>query len=853
MDILVFPSWEEHNIGLRKNNQFQINLCIENRKRIFAFMAHFVDVILPIPVENFFTYAISAKEALFLKPGMRLTVPFGKSKIYTALTYKVHTTPPEIYDAKEIHQILDETPIVNDIQLKHWAWIAQYYMCTIGEVFRAAVPGSFLLESETLVVKNENVTIDESILNDNEWLIYEAFQHQSVLRIQEVMDIVNKKNVFPVLHKLIDHNIVHLKEEVYEQYKPKLIRYVKLNELYANDHDLAAVLDGLSRAPKQKQLILSLFALAAETKKPVKVSDLIKKSQTSATVVKSLIDKAIFIEYHLQTDRIENNEDSAETKTLNTFQQEALTNIKGEFETNDIVLLHGVTSSGKTEIYVKFIEKMLNSEKQVLYLLPEIALTTQLIDRLKAYFGAFVSVYHSKYSLNERTEVWNNILKNKKKAQLILGARSSVFLPFNNLGLIIVDEEHETSFKQFDPAPRYHARDTVTVLAALHHAKTLMGSATPAIESYYNVAQKKYGFVSLTRRHGNVLLPEMELVDIKEKHRKKLMKGHFSDRLLEEIAEALQNGEQIILFQNRRGYAPIVECNTCGHAPQCPNCDVSLTYHKYKNELRCHYCGYRMAQQVQCMACGSSELDTKGFGTEQIETELNTIFPEVNVGRMDSDTTKGKFGYEKIITAFQQQEIDILVGTQMLTKGLDFRNVSLVGVMNADSLLNYPDFRAYERSFNLIQQVAGRAGRTKKRGKVIIQTYNPHHQILQQASMNAYEAMYNDELNDRRQFKYPPFYKLIKITLKHKDFNKVNTGAEWLAKSLKNNFGNSVLGPESPLISRIRNEYLKTIMIKIPLKQSPTATKNAIKRIDKSFKAIAQFRAIRIIYNVDPY
>ncbi|NER11949.1 primosomal protein N' [Leptobacterium flavescens] len=816
-------------------------------------MQYFIDVILPIPLEKLFTYRINEAEASFLKPGIRVAVPFGKSRIYTALVYQVHNNPPATYEAKEIHQILDEHPLVNEYQLKHWSWLANYYMCSLGEVFRAAVPGSFLLESETIVSGNSDFQADESELKDEEWLIYEALQHQTVLRIHEISDIVDRKNVLPVLKGLLDKNVIRLKEEVYEQYKPKLVRYVKLDPSHSSEEGLQNLLDTLSRAPKQKQVILSLFSLSATTKKPIKVKELEVKSGVSAAVIKALIEKKILNEYYIQTDRVSFEGKSGASKELNEYQQKALEEIEEQFNEHATVLLHGVTSSGKTEVYVKLIEKTIAEGKQVLYLLPEIALTTQLIHRLQSYFGEKISIYHSKYSLNERVEVWNNILNNEPKAQIVLGARSSVFLPFSKLGLIIVDEEHETSFKQFDPAPRYHARDAAIVLSGFHKAKALLGSATPAIETFYNASQSKYGLVQINRRYGNVLLPDMELVDIKEKHRKKRMKGHFSDRLMEEITEALENEEQVILFQNRRGYAPIVECNTCGHSPQCPNCDVSLTYHQYKNQLRCHYCGYHMAQQLNCLACGSSELNTKGFGTEQIESELKELFPEAKTGRMDSDTTRGKYGYEKIITAFEQREIDILVGTQMLTKGLDFRNVTLVGIMNADNLLNYPDFRAYERSFQLIQQVAGRAGRTEKRGKVIIQTYNPYHQILQQASMNNFDEMFKDELNERRQYKYPPFYRLIKITLKHKDYNKVNEGAEWLAKSLRNSFGSFVLGPEFPPVARIRNEYIKSILLKIPPNQPLKSTKQVIKRIDNSFKAIANYRSIRIIYNVDNY
>ncbi|MCX2679214.1 primosomal protein N' [Galbibacter sp. EGI 63066] len=819
---------------------------------------HFIDVVLPIPLEKTFTYSISEREASFLQPGMRVAVPFGKSKIYTGLVYKVHEKAPETYKAKEIDQILDETPIITPKQLQHWEWIASYYMCTLGEVFKAAVPSAFLLESETLILKSDSVDVDEEDLKDDEWLIYEALQHQSMLKVHEVSSIVDRKNVLPVLKRLLEKNVILLKEEVYEQYKPKMVRYVKLNSNYASDESLNFLLNTLNRAPKQKEVIITLFSLKAVSKKPIRVKELEEKSKASYSVLKALVEKEILDEYYIQQDRVQyDGKEVSDTKSLNQYQAAALGEIKEYFKTDDIVLLHGVTSSGKTEVYVKLIERLLTEEKQVLYLLPEIALTTQLIKRLQDYFGDKVSVYHSKYSVNERVEVWNNILKNDGKTQIVIGARSAVLLPFSNLGLIIVDEEHETSFKQFDPAPRYHARDAAIVLASMHQAKTLLGTATPAVESYYNAKKGKYRLVEINRRYGDVLMPDIELTDIKEKYRKKRMTGHFSDRLIEEIQEVLENGEQVIVFQNRRGYAPILECNTCGHSPQCPNCDVSLTYHQYKNQLRCHYCGYAMALQQACLACGSSELDTKGFGTEQIEDELKKLFPDSRVGRMDSDTTRGKHGYEKIITAFEQLEIDILVGTQMLTKGLDFRNVSLVGIMNADTLLNFPDFRAHERSFQLIQQVAGRAGRTQKRGKVIIQTYNPYHQILQQASMNRYSEMFMDQWNERKQFKYPPFTRILKITFKHRDYNKVNEASGWFAKALHTVFDKNtrmeILGPEFPPVSRIRNEYLKDIVIKIPRDQSIKQTKLSIKRINKSFQAIAAYRSVRLIYNVDAY
>ena len=816
-------------------------------------MQYFINVILPIPLEKLFTYVVSKSEAEFLRVGMRVGVPFGKSKIYTALVHSIHNIPPEVYEAKEIHRILDEHPIISQRQLQHWQWISEYYMCSLGEVFRSAVPSAFLLESETLILRNEGFGLDECDLDDNEFLVYEALQHQSTLKVHEVSSIIDKKNILPILNRLLEKKVILLKEEMYEQYKPKLVRYVKLGTEYLSEEKLEILLNSLSRAPKQSQVVLSIFQLQAAHKKPIKVSELEKTSGGSRSVIKSLVDKEILEEYFIRTDRInyEGKEEIFALKSLNEVQLEAFKQIKESFKAEKTTLLYGVTSSGKTEVYVKLIEECIRSGQQALYLLPEIALTTQLISRLQDYFGEKVSVYHSKYNIQERVEVWKNVLARKEKAQIVIGARSALFLPYSDLGLIIVDEEHESSFKQFDPAPRYHARDAAIVLAKLHQSQILLGSATPSIESYHNAKIGKYGYSEIKRRFGNVLMPKIELVDLKEQARKKRMKGHFSERLLEEISETLSAGEQVILFQNRRGYAPIVECSTCGHSPQCPNCDVSLTYHQYKKQLRCHYCSYHMALQESCQACGSPNLDTKGFGTEQVEKELETLFPQAKTWRMDLDTTRGKYGYEKIITAFEQQEMDILVGTQMLTKGLDFRNVSLVGIMNADSLLNFPDYRAHERCFQLLTQVSGRAGRTKKQGKVIIQSYNPYHQILKQVSTNDYESMFEEQLYEREQYIYPPQNRIIRITFKHKEYNRLNEAAEWFAKALRNAMGINVLGPEYPPIARIRNQYLKNVMIKIPKKQSAKSAKIIIKRIEKSFNAVSQYRSVRVIYNVD--
>lgn len=813
-----------------------------------------IDVILPIPLKQTFTYEVNKDEARFLKPGMRVAVPFGKAKIYTGIVLNIHQQTPQGYEIKSIDQILDEFPVINEFQIQHWQWMASYYLCTLGEVLKAAIPNGFLLESETIITLNTNATIAVSELNDVEFLVLEALQSQPSLHINDIRSILDRKNVMGVLTNLIEKKHIVVQEEVHEKYRPKIKRFIKLSSHYSSQENLKDLLDTLSRAPKQREVIMTLLMLSSKENKAIESVLLQKKSNSNSAVINKLIAKEILEEYFIQKDRVEFNlEKNAPIKNLSAAQTQALDEINTSFIKNDITLLQGVTSSGKTEIYVQLIDYAIKQGKQVLYMLPEIALTTQLISRLQNYFGEKISVYHSKYSISERVEVWNNVLDHKAKAQIIIGARSSLFLPFSKLGLLIVDEEHEPSFKQYAPSPRYNGRDSAVVLAKYHGAKLLMGSATPSLESFFNATNNRYGLVTLKKRFGNVLMPEIELVDVKEKHRKKLMKGHFSDRLLEEINAALKNKEQVILFQNRRGYSPIIECTTCGISPQCPNCDVSLTFHQYKNQLRCHYCGYHTSKMISCIACGNETLDSKGFGTEQIELELKELFPNHQIARMDQDSMKGKHAYAKIIEAFELKEIDILVGTQMLAKGLDFRNVSLVGVMNADNLLNFPDFRAHERSFQLLQQVAGRAGRTKKRGKVIIQTYNPYHQILQQVSTNNFEEMYQQQLEERYRYKYPPFYRMIKITLKDRSFQKMDKASLWLANALKMKLMEQVLGPETPPVGRVRNLFITHILIKIPKEQSLKATKNFITSMLKSFNAIKEFSSVRLTVDVDNY
>lgn len=815
---------------------------------------HFVEVILPLSLAKTFTYSVSEAEYNYIQKGMRVAVPFGKSKIYTALVIDIHENKPSLYDAKEIHQILDEKPIVNEKQIAHWQWISSYYMCAIGDVYRGAMPSGLLLESETIISQKQDIFVEESQLSDDEFLVYEALQQQSSLKVQDIINILNKKNIFPVIQKLIDKNILVLQEEMLESYTPKLIRYVKLHSKYNSNEGLSELLELLKNANKQKAIILSYFQFSASEKKPVTVKKLVEIANSTSAIVKALIDKEIFEEYYIQVDRVNfSGKTTEEQLKLSQAQEVAFDSIKESFTQKEVCLLYGVTSSGKTEIYIKLIEDFIKEGKQILYLLPEIALTTQLVGRLRDYFGNKVAVFHSKYNNNERVEVWQQVLAQSPKAQIVIGARSALFLPFSNLGLVIVDEEHEQTFKQVDPSPRYHARDASIVLANSHNAKVLLGSATPSIETYFNAQSGKYGLVEIFKRYGNVMMPDIELVDLKDKYFRKKMSGHFSDTLIDEITLALSLGEQVILFQNRRGFSPVIECMTCGHVPQCPQCDVSLTFHKHKNQLRCHYCGYSMAKPTNCHVCSSVDLTTKGFGTEQIQQELTELFPSSKIGRMDQDTTRGKYGFEKIIDSFKNREIDILVGTQMLAKGLDFDNVSLVGIMNADNLLFHPDFRAFERSYQMMTQVSGRSGRSEKQGKVIIQTYNPNHNTIQQVVNNDYEGMYKEQIYDRKIYNYPPYYKLIKFTLKHRDFDKLKEGSMWLYQVMKLNLAIPVLGPEEPPISRIRNEYIRTILIKIPITQPLQGTKKTIQKMLNSFDLVSQYRSVKVTVNVDFY
>lgn len=816
----------------------------------------FVDCIVPLSIPQYFTYRVPFDFNNLVAPGMRVIVPFGRKGLLTAVIKKVHETPPEKYTAKYLDTVLDDTPLVSPMQLQFWSWLGDYYMAAPGEVMMAALPGSFRLASESKYLLHPDFEKNYDALTDREFLVVEALEIREVLTYQEITEILGIKTVQPVIKTLIEKRALIIEEELKEKYTAKYEPFIRMPEL--EEQRLHDVLDGLqsdARAVKQNQAVLIYLSVtSSKTGKWVLKKDLIRKGASDSSIA-TLVKKEIFEEEFQEVNRLTGDDLKVKPSAdLNEEQEFALEQIRGYFQNDkEVVLLHGVTSSGKTEVYVKLIEDALKNGEQILFLLPEIALTTQLIERLKKYFGNTVGVYHSKFNSNERVEIWSRVSKNNKDSfRIILGARSSLFLPFYNLGLIIVDEEHENTFKQFDPAPRYNARDSAIVLAYLSHAKVLLGSATPSLESYYNAKNEKYGFVEMKKRFGGVKMPEMLTADLREESRNKTMTSHFSSLLLDEIKRTLSNKEQVILFQNRRGYAPSWLCEDCGWTPYCKNCDVSTTYHKLQHLLKCHYCGYQIPPPKVCEQCGSSRIKMVGFGTEKIEDELQELIPEVKISRLDLDTTRSKNAYRNILEDFENGDIDIMVGTQMVTKGLDFDHVGLVGVLNADALLNFPDFRAFERSFQLMEQVSGRAGRKEKQGKVVIQTHNPNHWIIQKVIEHNYEGMYEAELVERKNFNYPPFFKIIVLTLKHSDYKRVHEAAKMLHSFLFQVFKNRVLGPEPPLIARVRNKHLVTLTLKIEKEASPRKVKAHLKeQIDKC-KDRKVFNGVIINIDVDP-
>ena len=816
-------------------------------------MDHFADVIIPLALDQLFTYHVKQPEQKEIQIGCRVAVPFGKSKVYTGIVARLHDEPPLHYQTKPVEQVLDKNPFVTEDQLKLWQWMSDYYLAPIGLIMKTALPSSMLLESETSIALTKSDGINKDQLSDDEYLIVEALEKQSEMRVNDIQELLQKKTVLPVLYRLVKLNVINLKQALIRQYQPKIIKVIYLNEKYEDKKALNELFEKLGKAEKQKEVLLRYFQLQSQKKKLLQRKDLADAADVSTSTVKSLIDKEILIENEIQEDRTFKDLQSEQRNfELSAEQQKARLSIKDSFDKDQACLLHGVTSSGKTEIYIRLIDEVLKKGQQALYLVPEIALTTQLISRLEAFFGDQVLIYHSQNQPSLSVEVYQHILQHSRP-QVVIGVRSSIFLPFQKLGLIIVDESHETSFKQQNPAPRYHARDVALYMSQLKKSNIVLGSATPSLESLYNVKRKKLGYVRLEKRHGNIQLPEIKLIDIADQLKKKKMNGHFSHQLISEIEDQLKNDQQVLLFQNRRGHSPILECQTCGFTPQCKYCDVSLTYHQFDHSLKCHYCGYKMALQKNCLACGSAKVSMKGFGTEQIEEEVQALFPKVKVARMDKDTTNTKRAYERIISKFERQEIDILVGTQMVTKGLDFRKLSLVAVMNADRLLHFPDFRAEEKCFQLLTQVAGRSGRTDLRGKVFIQTYQPEHPLFHQVIKGDFKAFYQDQMQQRKDYSYPPYHKLIELRLQSADFNRLNEASEWLAKYLRQGFKTQVLGPEFPSVARVKNKYRKQILIKVYQNQSLKHAKNLIKRSIQKFDQIAPYRSIGLAVNIDPY
>ena len=797
-----------------------------------------------------YTYAVPVDLVPFLKTGHRVIVQFGKNRYYSAIVKKLHHQKP-IVDAKLIETIAEEEPVVTETQLKFWNWMSSYYLCTEGEVMNAALPSGLKLSSETKIRYNESYDGDFEVLNEDEFLIVQALRAQHEIKIPQVQDLLKKKNVYPFLKTLFNLGIAISSEELVEKFKPRTETYIKLNDTYNSDEALEKLYEELSRAPKQVELLLAFTQLGRQTKF-IRKNEMLQLSKSTPAVLAALIKRGVFIEFKMEVSRLGNLQTAeVDSPELNPAQQTALAEINTLLATQNTVLLHGVTGSGKTNIYIEKIKEVIAEGKQVLYLLPEIALTAQIINRLRKIFGKSVGVYHSKFNPNERVEIWNKVLHGEYK--ILIGARSGLFLPFQNLGLVIVDEEHDNSMKQMDPAPRYNARDASIVLANMFQAKVILGTATPAVETYYNTERGKYGLVKLDKRFGGMEMPEIAWINIKDEQRWKRMNGNFSQPMINEISTALKNKEQVILFLNRRGFANYQTCKTCSYVYKCKNCDVSLTYHKYLHQLKCHYCGYFEKVVDKCRSCGAIDLDIVGMGTEKIEDEITALFPSARISRLDYDSTKTKNGYAKVISEFENREVDILVGTQMVTKGLDFDHVSLVGIIHADQLIHFPGYRSHERAFQLMLQVAGRAGRKNKKGKVLIQTSDPAHPVIQNVLNGDYKKMYEIEVQARRQFQYPPFVRMIEIRLKHKQVQTVEKAALFLANEMRKTNTGHILGPAIPFVSKINNYYIREILIKSNQQTKDLASlKHAMQQVLDKMKATAELKSVDVHTDVDP-
>lgn len=819
----------------------------------------YADIIVPRPLPQPFTYAVPNALEDTLQIGSRVVVQFGSRGLCSGIVYKLHTQKPAFEQVKNVEIVVDSTPIVLPEQLRLWEWIAGYYLCTIGEVMRAALPSALKLESETRIERMELFADGAELTEAEAHMLACIDSYKKMPTVAEIMAKTAVRNPMAVLHRLVERRAVNLVEHISDRYKPKLQFYVAVAPAHRTTEALHTLLDSLSRASQQQKLMNVLLSQASN---PIDArmlkEELLMQAEVSSAVLQALIKRGALMVEAEPVSRLRGYNSKLQSPAALTDQQlQAFQSITAAFAQQKPVLLHGVTSSGKTEIYIHLINKALERGQQVLYLLPEIALTAQIINRLRRVFGDRVGVYHSKYSDAERVEIYYGVMReqpapNQPRYDVVLGVRSSVFLPFRNLGLIIVDEEHESTYKQHNPAPRYHARDVAVMLAQMHGANVLLGSATPAIESFFNARSGKYALVEVKTRHGGMEMPDIQVVDTKKAYRYKQMRNNFSTTLLDAIQHTLDAQQQVILFQNRRGFAQFLECGECGWVPRCDNCDVTLTYHKRSNKLVCHYCGHDIVQPNVCLACGSTNMQMRGFGTERIEDDLALYFPNARVERLDLDASRTQNAHERIVERFEQGEIDILVGTQMVAKGLDFDRVALVGIVGADAMLNFPDFRAHERSFQLMEQVSGRAGRRDKRGQVIVQTSQAEHAIIQQVVAHNYHAMFEAQLADRREFLYPPFCRLVSIMLKHADLTKAMQGAELFANGLRMAMPNSVLGPEAPLVGRVQNQYLMEVLVKIELQQPLTRIKSLIAYYADAVRRTKGMSGLLVAIDVDP-
>jgi len=810
----------------------------------------YAEIIIPLALPKNYTWEIPNHLAAGLVPGCRVEVNLGKNKRYAGIVKRVHNTKPTAFDAKDIINVLDATPVIQPFQLSFWAWMAEYYMCTEGEVMAAALPAHFKLSSETVLVFNEEFGDDFSALDNEEFLVAEALLIKHELRLAEVQQILDVTHVYPIVNRLIGKKVCIVWEALKQAYAPKKETFVLLTPEYDNEENLSALLNNWSRAPKQMELLLSYLHLM-KTEGEVTKTALLKKSNASEAQLRSLIEKNILRSEKRLIERIHYAPKEVTIDfTLSEAQATALKEVEESLLQKPVCLLHGITSSGKTLIYIKLIEQCIRRGEQVLYMLPEIALTSQIIRRLQKYFGGYIGIYHSKFNQNERVEIWNKVKSGEMK--VVLGARSSLFLPFLNLGLIVCDEEHDTSYKQQDPAPRYHGRDAAIYLSSLTGAKVVLGTATPALETYYNAKMGKFGLVRLTERYNDVTLPVIEMIDLRAVPKKGGEKIMFSVQLLEEIKQTVTKGRQVILFQNRRGYSPYQICTVCGWIAECKNCAVSLTYHKFSNKLKCHYCGSVYPPVATCMACGSDKLMQRNFGTERIEEVLEGSLANIKIGRMDFDAVRNKNAHDVLIQQFEQKKLDVLVGTQMVVKGLDFENVDLVGILDADGLLHFADFRVNERAFQLMEQVSGRAGRKDGKGLVMIQTSTPNHPLLQHVARHDYVGMYTEEIEKRAQFFYPPFSRIIHIRFKHKDRTVADEAAQLFAKLCQPAYGKYMVGPAEPVINRVRNLYLIELLLKLPRdSQFLLRCKADVAKYATMVHAEQKFKKVIIIPDVD--